>query len=146
MDKAKYKEQVLKQLFSKRLTKARKEYREEVKGTVYETQIVNYRNNMFNPLDLKPHQITGVYTAEGSKTHSNKLDRLIRIMEDMQIATGHLTYILNFVEYPGEFNFIIFGEGRVNSERKDAVDTFIQSIKEDKLKFIKTLRLLSEVV
>lgn len=145
LDKAALKNDALVQLFSKRIKKARKEYKEAVNGSIYETQMVSYRNNLFNPLELRPHQITGLYEIDPDSKHGQALDRLIRAMDDLQTTTGHLTYILNFVESRGEFNFIVFGnEGGVSGERKEIVNAFI-SDNAEKLKYIKRLRLLSEI-
>lgn len=144
LDKAVLKNDALVQMFSKRIMKARKEYKEAVEGTIYETQMVSYRNNLFNPLQLRPHKITGLYEIDPDSKHGQALDRLIRAMDDLQTTTGHLTYILNFVESRGEFNFIVFGDGGVSDERKEIVDAFISNNTE-KLKYIKRLRLLSEI-
>lgn len=145
LDKADLKSRALRKLFDKRIDKAREEYRKSVEGTIHEFQMVSYRNNLFNPLQLKPHQLQGVYSIEEDSEHGKALNRLIRCLDELQEATGYLTYFLNFVESSGEFTFIVFGEGRVSATREEAVTTFIKA-SEDKLTIIKRLRLLAEIV
>lgn len=145
IDKTALKEAAIVQLFKKRLKKAREEYEKAIEGTIFTTQVVNYRNNLLNPLQLKPIKITGVYEIEPDSPHGKALDRFIRCNEEIHEITGHLTYILNFVESREEFNFIIFNTGSIKGDRKDKVLQFIKD-NEDKLKLIKRLRLLAEIV
>lgn len=146
LDKAEIKSRALHKLFFKRIKKAREEYRKSVEGTIHETQMVNYRNNLFNPLELRPHQLTGIYDIEEESEHGKALNRLIRCLDELQEITGYLTFILNFVESLGEFMFIVFGEdGGIALSRKEAVNQFIEDNK-DKLTIIKRLRLLAEIV
>lgn len=143
IDKASMKERMIQRLFLGRIKKAKKEYREAVKGTPYETQCVHYRNNTFNPLDIKPRDITGVYQIDEGSEHGKALNRLIRVMDSIKETEGHLVYILNFVERVGEFEYIL-GESTKEPTRKEECDEF-KVTAEDKLKVIRRLKLLAEV-
>ncbi|AGI61792.1 hypothetical protein JA1_0039 [Vibrio phage JA-1] len=145
LDKAKIKEHHLNYLFSKRLKAAKEEYSDAVRDSIYATQIVSYRNNTFNPLDLKPKDITSIYELKPNTEHARRLDRYIRVMDDLTESTGHLTYILNFVESVAEFNLIVNGSGTIYSDREEEVLNFIKQ-NQDKLRQLKRMKLLSEMV
>ena len=144
MNKLGLKEQAILKLFLKRRKQARKEYLASVAGTPYEFMMVSYRNNLLNPLDLKPNQIKDLYEVPPESIHAQALDRLIRVYDDMAKTDSYLTYILNFSDSTREFNHIVFGTEEVTPARELQIKVFKQT-EEDKIKFLKRMRLLADV-
>lgn len=125
MDKRSVRDAYLLFLFSKRKRKAQEEYMESVAGTVYEGLPVNYKNKIFNPNTKHKRGVVDFYNVPEGSEHADKLDRLVRVLDEIATATSHLTFILNYVDTQEEFRYLIAGDtGKLNQESKDRLDVF----------------------
>lgn len=145
MNKSLVKDYYIKYWFMKRRTSAIEEYREAVADTVYESYCVTYRGNTFNPLELRPRDMKGIYEVQPDSPYGEALDRYIRLMEDQQKVTGILTYILNFVNDEMEFKYVVFNECGDKLTTTFRLDKFKEE-NQDKLSFLRRIRLLSDMV
>ena len=138
---------ILQELFNSRILKAHKEYEAVVVDSPHATQLVNYRNNMFNPLQLKPNEVVGVFTVQADTTYGNALDRYIRVMDDIHEMTGHLTYILNYTAELAEVMWLVFGEyaDKLSPQKLEELDNF-RNTNESRFKYIKKMRLLKDML
>lgn len=145
MNKAAIKEHYIKYWFMKRKLSAIEEYKESVHDTPYVSYYVSYRDNVFNPLEIKPREMKGIFEVPANTVYADALDRYIRLMDDQQKVGVILTYILNFVDTEAEFNYIVF-----NTDVDKVLTTFrLDKFKEDnqdKLSFLRRIRLLSDMV
>lgn len=146
-DKASIKKDTIKKLFDRRKKAAAEEYRKAVEGTGFAHQVVIYKSKLFNPLDLKPRDIAiEPYELREGSDHANRLDRYIRIIDDMERANAELTYILNFVHDLNEYLYITKNTPfETDSERLKELDSFKERIK-DKLTFLRRLTLMSDML
>lgn len=136
---------VLNSLFSKRELKARQEYLDAVAGSPYEHMSVIYKFKIFDP-NPKGKKKSGFYEVPEGSEHGRKLDRLIRVIDDIDLATKHLTYILNFIEHEEEFNYLL---GLSDKQLDPVIQCKLDKFKEDNKKLFTTLnklKLLSDIV
>lgn len=145
MNKARIKEYYLSKWLENRKIAATEEYAATIYNSNYDCHCVMYKGLMFNPLNLKPREIKGVYEVPEDSEHSRKLDRYIRVIEDTAKVTGILTYILNYLETLPQFMYVVFNEGKPSEEDKVKLDTFKNEIN-DKLSYLKRIRLLADMV
>lgn len=143
MNKLQIKKDYLSAWFDKRKLAALEEYRESIENSRYAKHCVMYRGEMFNPLDLKPRDIKGIYEVPENSEHGIKLDRFIRISKDIVEATSTLTYVLNYVDTEADFRYVALGEGKPTSKEK--MDKFKEEIS-DKLSYLRRIRLLADMV
>lgn len=145
MNKSELREAYLKKLFRQRESKARAEYLQAVEGTPYEKQLVCYKFNLFDATGKVKRGCTDIYNVPEGSEHARRLDRLIRVIEDIETATRLLTYILNFVEATEEFNYLV---GLSQKELQPEIQCKLDKFKEDNRKMFSILnkfRLLADI-
>ena len=130
-------------LFLKRKRVAEKEYKDAVENTNLAGMMVNYRNILFNPLKLKPHEIIGCVELEPDTEEAKALNRYIRLLNEVDTADGYLTYILNFCNSIEEFEHIL--ESAPLTIKEARLHIFMEE-NQDKILFLKRMRILSECI
>jgi len=141
MIKLKIKEATLANLFKSRKAKAINEYKAAVTGTNLEGMMVNYRNILSNPLGLKPKEIIGCVDLDEESEAGKALDRYTRVLEEVAVADGYLTYVLNFATCVEDFDHIVSG-GKIDV-KNGRLHIFMEQ-NQDKIQFFRRMRLLAE--
>lgn len=146
MNKSEIRDNYLNKLFRQRKSKAREEYLEAVSGTPFEKQLVCYKFKLFDATGKVKRGCTDIYNVPEGSDHARKLDRLIRVLDDIDVATRLLTYVLNSIEHEEEFNYLL----KLSDKKLDpTIECKLDKFKEDNAKLFSTLnkfRLLADIV
>ena len=92
-----WKEHYIHKWFAKRMQTAIEEYTTKLADNHRANSIVYYRGVMFNPTGTKVVN-SNLYEVPENSEVGDILDRQIRIKQDIEDATGMLTYVLNFCD------------------------------------------------
>lgn len=145
VSKSDLREKILDLYFKGRRNKASKEYTDAVEDTPYKGMSVIYKNKILNPYNRKPSK-SGFYEVPEDSEHAKKLDRLIRVINEIDTATKHLTYILNFIEHEEEFNYLL---NLSDKKLEPMIQAKLDHFKETNKKMFTSLnkfKLLSEII
>lgn len=145
MDKIGLRTEMLDSLFKNRRRKAEEEYNNSVKGTPYEDMPVSYRNKVLSTSTKRRKNRSEIYNVPEDSEHAKKLDRLIRVIEDVDVATRQLTYILNSVDTTPEYEYLMGIEHVLEPTIRTKLDMF-KEVNKTRFQTLNKFKLLADMV
>ena len=136
-----WKEHYIHKWFAKRMQTAIEEYTTKLADNHRANSIVYYRGVMFNPTGTKVVS-SNLYEVPENSEVGDILDRQIRIKQDIEDATGMLTYVLNFCDDALDISYLM---GNYQEMVNGRLDDF-KKANQDKFQAFKKYELLKDLI